>query len=217
VSRGAEIVIVDNYDSFTYNTVQLLGALGARCEVVLNDRVGLGELEALAPRGLLLSAGPGTPDDAGITLEAIRHFAGRVPMLGVCLGHQAIAQAFGARVVAGGRLMHGKTSLIVHEGSGLFENLESPVSMARYNSLLVEAESMPAALRVTARSSEGEIMALEHVEHAIHGVQFHPESALSENGSTLLANWLKLLERGPTSVREAASEQPVSEKPWQTQ
>jgi len=187
------VVIVDNYDSFTYNTVQLLGELGARCDVVLNDRASVSELAALNPRGLLLSAGPGTPDDAGITLEAIAHFAGLVPILGVCLGHQAIAQAFGGRVVAGGRLMHGKTSSIRHGGDGLFRGLPNPATMARYNSLLVEQASLPASLRVTARSSEGEIMALEHVTHAIFGIQFHPESALSENGGALLGNWLKLL------------------------
>jgi anthranilate synthase/aminodeoxychorismate synthase-like glutamine amidotransferase len=186
----AAIVIVDNYDSFTYNTVQVLGQLGAGCRVVLNDQVSLGELESLQPRGILLSAGPGTPDEAGITLEVIRHFAGRVPLLGVCLGHQAIAQAFGARVVAGGRLMHGKTSRIEHDGTGLFLGLPQPASMARYNSLLVDPDSVPAELRVTARSSEGEIMALAHTELAVQGVQFHPESVLSESGSQLLANWL---------------------------
>jgi anthranilate synthase/aminodeoxychorismate synthase-like glutamine amidotransferase len=186
----AAIVIVDNYDSFTYNTVQLLGQLGAGCRVVLNDQVSVGEIEILQPRGILLSAGPGTPDEAGITLEVIRHFAGRVPLLGVCLGHQAIAQAYGGRVVAGGRLMHGKTSRVEHDGTGLFLGLPQPTSMARYNSLLVDPDSVPAVLRVTARSSEGEIMALAHTELAVQGVQFHPESILSESGSQLLANWL---------------------------
>lgn len=213
MSGGAAIVIVDNYDSFTYNTVQLLGQLGAHCHVVLNDQVGLGELERLAPAGLLFSAGPGTPDEAGITLDAIAHFAGRVPMLGVCLGHQAIAQAFGGRVVAGGRLMHGKTSLVIHGGRGLFHDIPSPVAMARYNSLLVEEASLPPCIRVTARSSEGEVMALEHAQHAIQGVQFHPESALSENGSTLLANWLKQLK----STQPSCPPRPASEQPCQTQ
>jgi anthranilate synthase/aminodeoxychorismate synthase-like glutamine amidotransferase len=187
-------VIVDNYDSFTYNTVQLLGQLGAACDVVLSDTVDTGELEALNPVGLLLSAGPGTPEEAGITLQAIAHFAGRVPILGVCLGHQAIARAFGGRVVAGGCLMHGKTSRIHHDGTGLFRALPNPATMARYNSLLVDEASLPSSLRVTARSSEGAVMALEHVDFAIQGVQFHPESALSENGGDLLANWLKQLE-----------------------
>lgn len=186
-----DVVIVDNYDSFTYNTLQLLGQLGATCEVVLNDAIDMPGLEALAPRGLLLSAGPGTPDDAGITLDVIRHFAGRIPILGVCLGHQAIARAFGGQVVAGGRLMHGKTSAVHHAGQGLFRGLPNPTHMARYNSLLVEAATLPAVLEVTARTTEGEIMALRHRTHAIFGVQFHPESLLSENGSHLLANWLK--------------------------
>jgi anthranilate synthase component 2/para-aminobenzoate synthetase component 2 len=193
LSGGDEIVIIDNYDSFTYNTVQLLGQLGAACHVVLNDQVSLSDIAALRPRGILLSAGPGTPDDAGITLAAIASFAGHVPILGVCLGHQAIAQAFGGRVVGGGRLMHGKTSQIEHDGSGLFQGLPRPAVMARYNSLLVEAASLPPSLHITARSSEGEIMALSHAQLPVQGVQFHPESILSESGGRLLSNWLKQL------------------------
>src|SRR5688572_24212106 len=149
---SVHVLIVDNYDSFTYNTVQLLGTLGARCTVVSNDRCSASDLEPLAPDGILLSAGPGTPRDAGITLDVIRRYAGRVPLLGVCLGHQAIAHAFGARVVGGGRLMHGKTSEVLHDGTGLFSGLPRPVVMARYNSLLVEENGMPPSLRVTARS-----------------------------------------------------------------
>ena len=187
------VVIVDNYDSFTYNTVQALGALGARCSVVLNDRTSPSELEGLAPDGILLSAGPGTPLDAGVTLDVIAHFAGRLPLLGVCLGHQAIAHAYGGRVVAGGRLMHGKTSRVEHGGVGLFRDLPRPAHMARYNSLLVEEASLPPALRVTARSLEGEIMGLEHVELDVRGVQFHPESALSRGGDRLFSNWLETL------------------------
>ncbi len=190
---GVEVLIVDNYDSFTYNTVQLLEQLGARCKVVLNDQLRSADIEALQPKGILLSAGPGTPEEAGITLEVILAYAGRIPMLGVCLGHQAIAHAFGGRVVSGGRLVHGKTSNIEHEGLGLFRGLPRPVVMARYNSLLVEEHSLPAELRVTARSSEGEVMALEHASLAIQGVQFHPESILSESGARLLANWLERL------------------------
>lgn len=204
-SREPYVVIIDNYDSFTYNTVQLLAQLGARCEVVLNDRVSVREIEALSPAGVLLSAGPGTPDEAGITLEAIRHFAGKVPLLGVCLGHQAIARAFGGCVLGGGRLMHGKTSRIHHSGTGLFEGVPNPATMARYNSLLVDEASLPTSLRVTARSSEGELMALTHETLAISGVQFHPESVLSENGSDLLANWLKQLMPTATTLEE----------PWQ--
>ncbi len=191
--RPRHVVIVDNYDSFTYNTVHVLGGLGARCTVVLNDELEPTALEGLAPDGILLSAGPGTPLDAGITLDVIRLFAGQVPLLGVCLGHQAIAHAFGGRVVGGGRLLHGKTSEIEHDGSGLFAGLPRPAVMARYNSLLVEATSLPPALRVTARSETGEIMALEHAALDIAAVQFHPESALSQGGDRLLSNWLERL------------------------
>lgn len=192
-SAKASVVIVDNYDSFTYNTLQLLGVLGAECRVVLNDAVTTADIEAYQPMGILLSAGPGTPDEAGITLEAIRHFAGRVPILGVCLGHQAIAQAFGGRVAGGGRMMHGKTCVVEHDGAGLFRGLPQPVNMARYNSLLVDEAALPRELRVTAHSSLGEVMGLEHRQLPIQGVQFHPESILSESGGKLLANWLELL------------------------
>jgi anthranilate synthase/aminodeoxychorismate synthase-like glutamine amidotransferase len=191
--RAAHVVIVDNYDSFTYNTVHVLGGLGARCTVVLNDQLAAGAIAALAPDGILLSAGPGTPLDAGITLDVIASYAGRVPLLGVCLGHQAIAHAFGGRVLGGGRLMHGKTSLIEHDGCGLFDGLPRPAVMARYNSLLVEETSLPSALRVTARSETGEIMGLEHRELDVMAVQFHPESALSQGGDRLFSNWLKRL------------------------
>ncbi len=187
------VVIIDNYDSFTYNTVQVLGGLGARCTVVLNDQLSAAELEAFAPQGILLSAGPGTPLDAGITLDVIARFAGRVPLLGVCLGHQAIAHAFGGRVVSGGRLMHGKTSRIEHRGVGLFRGVPQPAIMARYNSLLVEEGSLPSTLRVTARSAEGEIMGLEHERLDVQAVQFHPESALSQGGDRLFSNWLDRL------------------------
>jgi anthranilate synthase/aminodeoxychorismate synthase-like glutamine amidotransferase len=187
------VVIVDNYDSFTYNTVHLLGGLGARCTVVLNDQLAPEAVAGLAPDGILLSAGPGTPLDAGITLDVIASYAGRIPLLGVCLGHQAIAHAFGGRVLAGGRLMHGKTSRIEHDGSGLFAGLPRPAIMARYNSLLVEDTGLPSALRVTARSETGEIMGLEHRELDIAAVQFHPESALSQGGDRLFSNWLQRL------------------------
>jgi anthranilate synthase/aminodeoxychorismate synthase-like glutamine amidotransferase len=190
--RGG-IIIIDNYDSFTYNTVQLLGELGVAASVLLNDRTTLAQIEALEPGGILLSAGPGTPEDAGITVDVIHHFAGHVPLFGVCLGHQAIAHAFGARVVRGGRLMHGKACRVEHDGRGIFQGLPNPAIMARYNSLLVEEASLPADLRVTARSSEGEVMALCHVRFPIQGVQFHPESVLSEGGKRLLANWIEQL------------------------
>jgi para-aminobenzoate synthetase component 2 len=192
-SPAAHVVVVDNYDSFTYNTVQLLGSLGARCTVVLNDQMSAADLERLSPGGILLSAGPGTPLDAGITLDVIARFAGRVPLLGVCLGHQAIAHAFGGRVVNAARLMHGKTSRIEHGGAGLFRGLPQPAWMARYNSLLVDEASLPGSLRVTARSDENEVMALEHATLDIRAVQFHPESALSQGGAQLMYNWLECL------------------------
>jgi anthranilate synthase/aminodeoxychorismate synthase-like glutamine amidotransferase len=194
---AAHVVIVDNYDSFTYNTVHVLGALGVRCSVLANDGTTPAEIEALAPDGILLSAGPGTPLDAGITLDVIAFFQGRVPLLGVCLGHQAIAHAYGGRVVGGGRLMHGKTCAVEHDGTGLFRGLPAPAQMARYNSLLVEPSSLPPTLRVTARSAEGEIMGLEHRELPVEGVQFHPESVLSRGGDRLFSNWLERLRARP--------------------
>jgi anthranilate synthase/aminodeoxychorismate synthase-like glutamine amidotransferase len=190
---SVHVLLVDNYDSFTYNTVQLLGALGARCTVVRNDQCAASDLEPLAPDGILLSAGPGTPRDAGITLDVIARYAGRIPLLGVCLGHQAIAHAFGGQVISGGRLLHGKTSEVVHDGTGLFSGLPRPAVMARYNSLLVEEGSLPPSLRVTARSEHNEIMGLSHDRDAVEGVQFHPESVLSCGGDRLFTNWLDRL------------------------
>jgi para-aminobenzoate synthetase component 2 len=192
--RGAvRVLIIDNYDSFTDNTAQLLALLGAECNIARNDQTSVNEVANLAPRGILLSAGPGTPDDAGITLELIRQFSGEIPLFGVCLGHQAIAQAFGGRVVRGGRLLHGKVCAVEHDGSGVFEALPNPLHMARYNSLLVEEASLPDTLHVNARSETGEVMALSHRTLRVQGVQFHPESVLSEDGGQLLANWLRWL------------------------
>jgi anthranilate synthase component 2 len=184
------VLLVDNYDSFTYNLVQALGELGAACDVVKNDACDVGSLLARSPDALLVSPGPCTPDDAGVSIEAIRSFAGRVPVLGVCLGHQTIAQAFGARVVRAHRPMHGKTSPILHRGEGVFAGLPSPFEATRYHSLLVEPESIPACLRVTAWTAEGEIMGLCHQAFDIEGVQFHPESILTIEGKALLANWI---------------------------
>jgi len=187
------VVVVDNYDSFTYNLVQYLETLGAECEVRLNDRTSVADIAETKPDGILLSPGPGTPNDAGITLDVIASLVGRFPIFGVCLGHQSIAQAFGGRIVRAPRLMHGKTSPIEHEGVGLFANVPSPFLATRYHSLIVEPESVPSCLRVTARTAEGEIMALEHTDQPLVGVQFHPESILTEHGMTLLDNWLKSL------------------------
>jgi anthranilate synthase/aminodeoxychorismate synthase-like glutamine amidotransferase len=186
------IVVIDNYDSFTFNLVQCLAMLGARCVVFKNDTVSVAGIERLAPHGLLLSPGPGEPESAGITLSAIAALHSRIPILGVCLGHQAIARAFGAKIVSAERLLHGKICQVEHDGTGIFEGLSSPLNLARYNSLVVDPGTLPDCLRVTARS-EGEIMAIEHREHHVYGVQFHPESVLSEFGPELLQNWLRQL------------------------
>lgn len=184
-------LVIDNYDSFTYNLVQYLGMLGARVEVVRNDALDLAGLEALAPSQLIVSPGPCSPTEAGISVAAIRHFAGRIPILGVCLGHQCIGAAFGGRVVRAPRLMHGKTSLIYHDGREIFQGIPSPFEATRYHSLIVERESLPACLVVTAQTAVGEIMGLRHRDYAIYGVQFHPESILTTEGMNILRNFLK--------------------------
>ncbi len=187
------ILVIDNYDSFTYNLVQYLGELGAEVEVFRNDAIDIAGIEQRAPEGILISPGPGTPDDAGVTLQVLQAFAGKLPLLGVCLGHQAIGQAFGGDVVRAPRLMHGRTSPIEHDGSGVFRGLPSPFRATRYHSLIVARETLPAELEVTAWTAEGEIMGLRHVRHAIWGVQFHPESFLTEHGHAMLENFLELL------------------------
>jgi len=199
------IVVIDNYDSFTYNLVQYLGELGARVEVHRNDAITPRALEAREPEGILISPGPGAPDEAGITLEAIRHFAGKCPLLGVCLGHQAIGQVFGGRVLRAGRLMHGRTSPIEHDGRGLFVGLPSPFTATRYHSLIVERSSLPAELEISAWTAEGEIMGLRHRSLAVEAVQFHPESFLTEHGHAMLQRFLDMLpEQGRRAAREAA-------------
>jgi para-aminobenzoate synthetase component 2 len=187
------VVVVDNYDSFTYNLVQYVETLGGECDVRLNDRVTVEEISASLPAGILLSPGPGTPDDAGVTLRLITSLAGSVPIFGVCLGHQAIGQAFGGRVIRAPELMHGKTSGIVHDGRSLFRGLPSPFQATRYHSLIVEEAGFPASLEVTARTAAGEIMGLRHRKFAIEGVQFHPESILTDHGLRLIENWLSTL------------------------
>jgi anthranilate synthase/aminodeoxychorismate synthase-like glutamine amidotransferase len=213
---SATLVVIDNYDSFTYNTVQLLGSLGARCHVLLNDRTTLTEIARLQPQGIVLSPGPGTPDEAGLTLEAIAHFAGRVPLLGICLGHQAIGQYFGARIVRAVRPVHGKASAIAHDGRGVFQGIASPTWGGRYNSLVVDESSLPGELVVSARSDEHEVMGLRHRELAIESVQFHPESVLSECGPRLYSNWLEGLEKSPPARREASapSTERLADPPW---
>jgi anthranilate synthase component 2 len=190
------IALIDNYDSFTYNLAQYLGELGAEVRVFRNDQISVDEVAALAPSHVVLSPGPGTPGDAGITLGLIARLAGSVPLLGVCLGHQAIGQAFGGKVVRAGRVMHGKTSRIRHDGRGVFDSIENDFVATRYHSLVVERESLPACLAVTAQSEDGEIMGLRHRGLAVEGVQFHPEALLTEHGHAMLQNFLKGNETG---------------------
>ncbi|HKQ73486.1 MAG TPA: aminodeoxychorismate/anthranilate synthase component II [Blastocatellia bacterium] len=192
------ILVIDNYDSFTYNLVQYLGELGADLpvardiRVVRNDRITIEEIESLAPERIVLSPGPCTPDDAGITLDVIRHFAGKTPLLGVCLGHQAMGQAFGGQVVRAPYLMHGKTSQILHDGRTVFDGVENPFTATRYHSLIVDRASVPPMLEVSATTSDGLVMGLRHREFICEGVQFHPESIMTAAGKRLLCNFLKL-------------------------
>ena len=184
------LLLIDNYDSFVYNLVHYLGELGAETQVRRNDAIGVDEALALAPQAIVLSPGPCDPDRAGICLELVRAAAGLVPVLGVCLGHQSIAQAFGARIVRAASPMHGKPSAISHDGGGLFRGIPSRFTAIRYHSLTVEPESVPSELHVTARAEDGTIMAISHRDHAVHGVQFHPESIASQYGHRLLGNFL---------------------------
>jgi anthranilate synthase/aminodeoxychorismate synthase-like glutamine amidotransferase len=184
------ILVVDNYDSFTFNLVQYLGELGAQVDVFKNDAIDVPGIRARAPDGVLVSPGPCTPNEAGISLAAVRELGVEVPVLGVCLGHQAIGQAFGGRVVRADRLMHGKTSPVVHDGRTIFEGLPSPFEATRYHSLIVERATVPDALEVSAWTAEGEIMGLRHRELPVEGVQFHPESVLTLEGKRLVGNWL---------------------------
>jgi anthranilate synthase/aminodeoxychorismate synthase-like glutamine amidotransferase len=188
------LLVIDNYDSFTYNLVQYLGELGETLEVRRNDAITVEEVGALAPAGIILSPGPCTPADAGITIPVIKAWGAQIPMLGVCLGHQAIGEAYGGTVVRADRVMHGKTSRIVHDGTGLFAGLPSPLTVMRYHSLIVERASFPAELEVTAVAEDDptEIHALRHRRHPVWGVQFHPESILTEQGRQLLSNFLAM-------------------------
>ena len=185
------LLMIDNYDSFTYNLVQYLGELGAEVRVVRNDAITLEEVEALAPSQIVISPGPCTPNEAGISVPLIEKFAGEIPILGVCLGHQAIGQAFGGRIVRSQRVMHGKLSSITHGGEGVFAGLPSPFRATRYHSLAIDPATFPAALTVTARADDGEIMGVRHREFAVEGVQFHPEAILTEHGRRLLDNFLR--------------------------
>ena len=184
------VALIDNYDSFSHNRARYIRECGEPVEVIRNDAMTLAEIEAMAPSHIVISPGPCTPERAGISLEAVRFFAGRRPLLGVCLGHQCIAQAMGGRVVRAGKVMHGKTSPVTHDGSALFSGVPSPLRVTRYHSLVVANDNLPASLRVTARSDDGVIMALAHRELPIVGVQFHPEAVLTEQGHRLLQNFL---------------------------
>jgi anthranilate synthase/aminodeoxychorismate synthase-like glutamine amidotransferase len=193
------ILILDNYDSFTYNLVQYLGELGETLRVERNDAIAVDDIAAIAPSAIVLSPGPGTPADAGITVPVIRQYGARVPILGVCLGHQAIGEAYGGRVIRAPRgVMHGKTSNVLHDGAGLFAGLPSPLRVMRYHSLVVEHDTLPSCLEVTARAADDatEIHAIRHRTHPVWGVQFHPESILTQDGKLLLANFLRLARAG---------------------
>jgi anthranilate synthase/aminodeoxychorismate synthase-like glutamine amidotransferase len=184
------LLVIDNYDSFTYNLVQYLGELGQEVRVVRNDEIAAADIAALGPSKIVISPGPCTPNEAGISLEVIRTYAGKIPILGVCLGHQAIGQAFGGKIVRAARVMHGKTSKISHDGRGLFTGLPNPFEATRYHSLLIERSSVPDCLEVTAQTADEEIMAVRHQSLPIEGVQFHPESFLTTSGKDLLRNFL---------------------------
>ncbi len=184
------LLMIDNYDSFTYNLVQYFGELGEEVKVVRNDEMSVDEIGGLDPERIVLSPGPCTPNEAGVSLEVIRRFAGKLPILGVCLGHQAIGQAFGGRIVHARALMHGKVSLIHHEGHGVFSGLPSPYEATRYHSLAIERSTCPDALEVTAWTDDGEIMGVRHRTLAVEGVQFHPESILTQHGHALLRNFV---------------------------
>jgi anthranilate synthase/aminodeoxychorismate synthase-like glutamine amidotransferase len=188
------VLVIDNYDSFTFNLVQYLGELGTQVTVFKNDGIDAAGIRSEAPDGILISPGPCTPDQAGVSLETVLLFGPSLPVFGVCLGHQAIGQAFGGRVVRAGRLMHGKTSPILHDGRGLYAGLPSPFEATRYHSLLVERDSLPECLEVSAWTAEGEIMGLRHRTMSVEGVQFHPESVLTIEGKRLVSNWVSTLQ-----------------------
>lgn len=190
------LLMIDNYDSFTYNLVQYFGELGEGVEVFRNNKISISEIEKLNPEMLVISPGPGTPRDAGISLDVIRHFKERIPVLGVCLGHQCIGEAFGGRIVSAPRLMHGKTSLILHNGKGVFRGIPNPFEATRYHSLIIERATLPPSLTVTAWTEEQEIMAVAHRDYLVIGVQFHPESILTREGKQLLTNFLGLARKG---------------------
>lgn len=187
------LIVIDNYDSFTYNLVQYFASMGAGVETFRNDAITIEEIAAMQPEGIVISPGPCTPDQAGIAVPLIQALSGRVPILGVCLGHQCIGAAFGARIVRARRIIHGKTSKIEHDGAGVFRGVRSPLTAGRYHSLVIDERSLPERLAVTARSEDGEIMGVRHTAHPTEGIQFHPESVLTPAGKRLLANFLEIV------------------------
>ena len=191
--KTKNILLVDNYDSFTYNLVHYFAALGATVEVVRNDALTVADIMGKKPDGIVISPGPASPDEAGICLDLLKENQGRIPLFGVCLGHQSIGQAYGGKVVRAKEVMHGKTSPVIHAGKGIFKDIPSPFTATRYHSLIVERESLPACLEVTAEIADGTIMGLQHVSQPVFGVQFHPESIASEHGHALLKNFLDVL------------------------
>lgn len=190
------LIMIDNYDSFTYNLVQYFGELGEETEVFRNDAVTIAEIERRSPRGIIVSPGPGAPREAGVSVDAVQYFAGKVPILGVCLGHQTIGHAFGSAIVRAKKLMHGKTSLIFHDGKTIFNNIENPFAATRYHSLAVSRENLSKELEISAWTEDGEIMGIRHVEQTIEGVQFHPESILTREGKRILQNFLERTREG---------------------
>jgi len=194
------ILLIDNYDSFTYNIYQYLGCLGAKVKVVRNDAIAVKDIARMKPEAIVLSPGPGTPDEAGIMLETIKTYAGKIPILGVCLGHQSIGQAFGGKVIRAGKLMHGKTSMVKHSNKGVFKGLPNPLEVTRYHSLIVERKSLPDTLEVTASTDDGLIMGLRHKRFLVEGVQFHPESYMTQKGMEMLQNFLDLAAKRGTKL-----------------
>lgn len=202
------IILIDNYDSFSYNLYQLAGAIRPDIQVIRNDACTAEEIESMQPEAIIISPGPGRPEDAGVCIDVIRKLAGKVPILGVCLGHQAICQAFGATVSYAKELMHGKQSSITYDGeSVIFKNLEGPVPVARYHSLAALDETLPEELKVTARTEDGEIMAVEHRSYPVYGLQFHPESVMTPDGATMMKNFLKTVSQVQTAGQAGLSEQ----------
>ena len=186
------ILLIDNYDSFTYNLYQYLSELGARVEVFRNDKISLEEIGRMNPARIVISPGPGRPEDGGVSLDCIAEFGPRIPLLGVCLGHQCIGQAFDAKVISAPRLMHGKTSEIEHDGKRIFKNVNNPFTATRYHSLIVDETTLPDCLEITARTTEGELMGLRHKKHPVEGIQFHPESILTPEGMAILKNFIEM-------------------------